>query len=626
MRPKFNKFLSSDWFIAFILFLIFLLTNGYIYGWDDQHVEIPLLKRLIDPTLYNGDYYVESLVKNFPSYFYHVLAHFISVEQVPAAYFLLYLISRYFLFFWIYKFWLLISQRPSSAFWCTTMLILIGRVEEFLYRTFSHQESALVIIMAGIYFFYKERFLLASMILGLSTNIHAVYSLFPMMYLGFYLVWERKRYGWGKLFKSCLLFLIFAGPIFIRIGQKFHETALPPESPLLQGWLELYKIACPQNFVFWDIPLETIFHNLEIFIKATSKYLYWSGLYVFNILYSQEFRQDKKTQSVAITTLALLIVSFVFSYLWPSRFILDLNLVRTTQFLLFLLVGYTTINLMDFVKHEKIIIGFLSGIMLTLLRYADFVSFWATVFLSLLYFMIRDSFHSQRKQSYYFLIISLLSVIGIAIVITLATGKYSLPGKMIFLSSVNLLTWNLFMAYRLQQTPLINWYKNLFIVIPIAVMFVGYCLFHVRYLNIVKTGEGLWQLQRNWEDMQRFVKKYTPKNASLLVPHDMEMGGFRIHSERKILVCYRDCGIIGFDFKAAREWQRRIKDVAPFQVYIHKSPESAIINALVKYKVNYLVFMNYAQPKSNIPILEKIYENDVFSLYRVKMNPLNNSP
>ena len=97
---KIKTLFQSDWFISIVILIVFLLTNGYKYNWDDQHLEIPLLKSLIDPALYAGDYYVESLKKNFTSFFYPILSRCITVEQVPAAYFILYLFSRYFLFFW----------------------------------------------------------------------------------------------------------------------------------------------------------------------------------------------------------------------------------------------------------------------------------------------------------------------------------------------------------------------------------------------------------------------------------------------------------------------------------------------------------------------------------------------
>lgn len=191
MPLRLKKILTNDFFIGFLLLGVFLATNGYTYAWDDQHLEIPLLKRLIDPGLYSHDYYVDSLQKNFVSLFFILLAKFISVKQVPAAYLTLFLLSRFFFFFWVYKLWKFISGRVSIGIFCTLNLILLGRVDEFLYRTFSHQEFALAIIAAGIYYFYRERFILSAALLGLAANFHALYSLFPFLYLAF--PWHSPR-------------------------------------------------------------------------------------------------------------------------------------------------------------------------------------------------------------------------------------------------------------------------------------------------------------------------------------------------------------------------------------------------------------------------------------------------
>ena len=67
-----KKFFRSDVFLGLLLLGLFLLTNGYTYGWDDQHLEIPLLKKLIDPALYPNDYYVTALKTHFISFLYPV--------------------------------------------------------------------------------------------------------------------------------------------------------------------------------------------------------------------------------------------------------------------------------------------------------------------------------------------------------------------------------------------------------------------------------------------------------------------------------------------------------------------------------------------------------------------------
>src|SRR5438093_12871763 len=99
LKDRLKSFISSDFFAAALILIAYLCTNSYIYAWDDQHLEIPLLKHLIDPSLYKGDYYVEGLAKNFSSYFFPILAKFITIPQIPTTYFILFLISLYTMFF-----------------------------------------------------------------------------------------------------------------------------------------------------------------------------------------------------------------------------------------------------------------------------------------------------------------------------------------------------------------------------------------------------------------------------------------------------------------------------------------------------------------------------------------------
>jgi len=116
--------------------------------------------------------------------------------------------------------------------------------------------------------------------------------------------------------------------------------------------------------------------------------------------------------------------------------------------------------------------------------------------------------------------------------------------------------------------------------------------------------------------MQYYVKDHTPKSSVLLVPYDMVMGGFRIHSDRSIVASARDVTLIGFDFQATIEWAQRIKDIEPFKVVRTESFKKAIVNALVKYHVDYIVFMSYYAPRSS-GTLQVEHANRDFALFKV---------
>jgi len=627
-RSTWHNLLKNDFLVAACLLIIFLLTNGYTIGWDDQHLEIPLLKSLIDPGLYAGDYYVESLQENFASLLYPVLARTISTEMIPAVYFLLYLVSRFFLFYWFFKLWAFLSKDRLIGFYSALTFIVVGRVEEFLYRTFSHQELALAIIFAGVYFFYRERFVLASALLGLAANVHALYSLFPFFYLCVYLlIWHRTK-KIKTLLSSVGTFTVCSLPILIWIVRRALLSEGGGSPPPLTEWTLLYKIACPQNFLFYTETLTSLCSSFSIFVERTLAYWFLIILWGIHFFFNPTFRKDKKSQSVILGGVLMLLVSFVFTYIAPNRFILDLNLIRNTQFMLFVLIGYLPILIIGSSQRKPIFLAVVITVLYTLLRFGSMIGVLAMLATVPLLIIQRIS----QRESLRPRDIGTISTLGILFTAVASTIIF------LFLKSGFALhaKWSLGLAITLIVAVFFLWKywgskswnthlgKGL-LLIPLLLYTANYSYYHYRRREIEKHAGGFWQLQRNWIDMQEFVKENTPVDALILVPHDMEMGGFRIFSEREIVCSYRDCGIIGFDYAAAKNWEKRLSDIEAYQVYIRGSVSSALINAILRYKVNYIVFMAYFTPGDN-PILTERYRNEVFSLYEVTSNPVQPAP
>jgi len=621
LRAALRTFWRNDGVMALLLLGIFLLTNGYTYGWDDQHLEIPLLKSLIDPSLYAGDYYVESLKKNFSSLLYPCLAKVISVEQIPSIYLSLYLFCRYLFFFYIFKLWTHISQSRLSGALCVIMLLLLGRVEEFLYRTFSHQEFALAFIMGGLYFFYKNRFTWAAAIFGLSANIHSLYSLFPFLYLLVFLTRHFSRYGGRTILKASLAFLLSLSPLLIWGYSTGHSSAPAWPPPATGEWLELYHLACPQNFLFQNAELADMGKHISVFLEATATYWVILGLYALNFYFNPVFRRDKKVTAVLLTAFISLLVSFTFTYIFPKRFVLDLNLVRHTQFMMFFLWGYTLILFVNLAPTASPLTIFACSISIPLLRFGG----WVTTCTSILIMGVLglQAFSGGGKRSLPKAALSTGAVIlGLGGVFFLFLRQHYSPGVMMnVLATWGLLLINFLILIRVRDREWGLRLKIFSIILPFILLTGHFMAYHYQRLQTERTGTGFWQLQRNWEDIQRYAQSHTPKNALFLVPYNMTMGGFRILSERKIICSYRDCGIVGFDYQAAREWQKRVSHIEPFKVLVTTDITPAIQNALLRYHVNYIVFMKYNAPPAN-PILQPVYQNDVFSLYKVLINPL----
>lgn len=614
MSNTIGKILKYPSVVSAILFVLFLSVTSYKFGWDDQHLEIPLLKSLIDPNLYAGDYYVQNLKEHFTSYFYPVLSKLISVDQIPQVYFFLWLISRYFLFYWIYKIWLHISESRLKAFSATMVFILIARVQEFLYRTFSHQEFALAFIFAGIYYFFAGRLILAAAILGFATNIHALYSVFPMFYMTIYFIWDYRRIGFKKIFSAIGIYLLFSLPFLIWTFKIRVMGAAHFDIRSYPDWMNLFIQACGQNFFFSqysNLPWSVFWKNPLLLFETTQSYIFLAVLFILNFVFNDVFRRNAKAISFCIGGFILLVVCLVFTYIYPHPFFIDLNLERNTQFLLFLLMGYTTLMLMTKIEEKDALSALILAVLFSFFKFAESIAI-VSAFMIILWFLW-NKFKTQNNNPLKFVFL----------------GFFLLGGGLIF-KLFNLASYPFF-AYRnlailslglVGLFFLVRWKKDLrlypfFILLPLVIFFFQYAGYHQNKIKEEKAGGGFWRLQRNWEDMQRYVKATTPKDAMIFVPYNMEMGGFRIFSERKIVVCYRDCGIIGFDFQAAVEWRKRIEDVEAFRIDIHKSLKDAVANAILKYHANYIVFLKIAAPKTTPDVLEKLYTNDDFVLYAV---------
>ncbi len=618
-----KRLFQNDWFVASLFLIAYLCTNSYTIGWDDQHLEIPLLKHLIDPNLYKGDYYVEGLAKNFSSFLYPILARVISTDQIPAVYLILFLIARYFMFYWVYRLWLLLSGDRFAAAMAVAMFFLMGRTDEFLYRTFSHQEFSYIFMFAGFYYFYRERFLLAAALLGIGANIHAIYCLFPMLFMMIYIAFFRRDRWWLGL-KAGATFTIFALPFLL--WQIPHSLAAKGAPVPISEWMPLYLISCQQNFLFWTKPLSEALKDVPFMLGRLEPYLFLLVLYGIFCILEPRLRNDRKTHVLIAVSYVFIFCSFYFSYLHPSRFMIDLNLLRNEQYVRFMLMGYTTLWACRWVTRGNAWQALLAGIVfilvgfggttyfdLRLKQYTVTFGLYILVFAGVLWrpqLAVWAGQWATRSKAWPALLAGILFI---------AVG---LGGTAFFTPQQrdNIVRFGLFIFVfaGILWRPQLTWLPKAFIVLPLLTSFVSYARYHYVYVQTKEHGGGMWQMYRNWLDMQNYVRAHTPVNALVMTPYDTEYGGFRIFSERKVLVCYRDCGIIGFDYKKAVEWNQRIKDSDGFVMYSNQPPSQAVINAVLKYKVDYIVFMNYYQPLGSNPVLNKLYQNEVFALYEVK--------
>jgi len=608
------KLLRNNFFIAFIFLLAYLATSPYIYGWDDQHLEIPILKHLIDPSLYKGDYYVESATKYFTCWLYPILAKLITVQQIPTTYLVLFLISRYVMFYWVYRLWLFIGGSVFSAIAATSMFFLLGRTDEFLYRSFCHEEFSFIFMFAGLYCFYRDWYLVAAFLFGIGVNFHAIYNLFPMLYMLTFLIFCHPN-RFKITLQTGVIFVIASLPFLCwQIPISISREILQPVPA--NEWIPLYLLSCPQNFLFGGTPIKEVLSNLHQFWQNFAPYFFLMGLYLFQIIVNPGFRKDKKIHAIMGLSWFLIGIVYYFDYIDPKRFVLDLNLVRVVQYVRFFMMGYITIWACDQIARSRPWLAFSAAILVLSCGTTNLIGLF---FLGLVIIVFTIDAMFQKPSSYREKIIGGGLVAMVALILFfLGFELTTSPQVPVFWHRFNydlavMIILFIILIYKSDNV----WLRRLLIITPLLGSFSVSVININEYLDLKKNGPGAWELLRDWEDMQIYVRDHTPKNALILTPYDMPMGGFRIHSDRKALVCYRDCGIIGFDYAAAVEWNKRINDIKAFKIYTGERVDQSVMVAILKYRVDYVLFMKYYGPPTDTGILKKIYENNVFSLFQV---------
>lgn len=318
---------------------------------------------------------------------------------------------------------------------------------------------------------------------------------------------------------------------------------------------------------------------------------------------------------------ALLTLTYVFTYIKPVRFVLDLNLVRNTQFLFLILMGYTAVFTFQTIKDKKLSIAYYAALMFGFTVLSDTLAMLAIISLSA--FLSLESARELKTVR----IRKLAVTLAVAVIIMTFSGMAWLmshqewPAQKIFLSIIAVISAAFILNSAKLNIPR-DFARPLFVILPLIALCSYNFYYHYTRINLETKAGGFWKLQRDWEDMQKFTRNNTPKTATLLVPNDMEMGGFRILSERTIICCYRDCGVAGFDYPAVIEWLKRLHDIEPFKVVLERKSDLtiAVAKAIFKYKADYIVFMRYYEPPENPSNpYEKIYQNDSFSLFKVKL-------
>jgi hypothetical protein len=222
--------------LALLLSLAGTVLTGYRYGDSNHGITVPILKRLMDASLYPGDVMVATADK-FPTVFYRALALLLpGTDWIPVAFFVLYVVAIAATLAGAWRLGKWAGGEPAA--WLALLFafpVRIGLAGEALYRVeFSHSHLASALVIWAMVWFLEGRRLLPILVLSLGAYNHLLYSAYVLVPVMLVVFAERREAGPKRtlqLFAAAVLPLV---PIAI--------LGLTRGGPMTAEWLELLKL------------------------------------------------------------------------------------------------------------------------------------------------------------------------------------------------------------------------------------------------------------------------------------------------------------------------------------------------------------------------------------------------
>lgn len=344
---------KSSILFAVLVWSLLLVRFGYRFGTGDHVEYLPYVLYLQDHSLYVHDFFVQSLSAKVPNE-RSVVCVFLSFfgNHLEGVCFLLQFISTVVLIIGLQKLGELITGNISIA----RIAILVnffllfdrglGNVE--LYSDAIQASSMSVAIIAfALYYFFKNRFIYAAVLMSIASIIHPVEGLTVYMVLWatlFAITIFGKSENRVPLLKFTGIYLLSAGVFTaILLREKLDGTALPSET-----FFRIYhEFRHAHHYVFSYMPMIEkilfVFFTAVLFLFGSNRKTLWFGifsaagtlvyilcsdtLHIPQITNLQFYKVSQWVKFMAVLVLVKAICNFLskkFTFNWKASFNLPL--------------------------------------------------------------------------------------------------------------------------------------------------------------------------------------------------------------------------------------------------------------------------------------------------------------
>ncbi|MFK7849152.1 MAG: hypothetical protein AB8G77_27945, partial [Rhodothermales bacterium] len=325
-----------------LLYGLYLFRFGYGYGASDQDEFIPYLLRLINPSLFENDWFVQTQTASFNvrTYFAWLLRAFTFVMPAWLAVLLVYLASWTSIVVALYKLGDTLTSNRLAAFTSVAIICLLTPFwtlggNDLVHSMLVPSMAAWAIGLWGFVFYLKRRYVPAAIMAGLATLFQALVGIQIMLTIGCLLCFSYASNGYPAkdlkvIGQSCLAYLLSAAATLIPLVSQ----QLAPDTISLSSAISSTLAPAPTQFYIMALfrnPHHYLFNSfdkvrlIQFFILVLAGYLALLKMQQ----HDSSFKRLFFTRVLAIVS-AFCVIAFLGTEVRPVLFIAKLQLFKMT--------------------------------------------------------------------------------------------------------------------------------------------------------------------------------------------------------------------------------------------------------------------------------------------------------
>jgi len=548
---------------------------GYRFGDSNHGITVPILKRLMDPSLYPGDAMVAT-AERFPTVFYRALALVLpGTDWIPLAFFVLYVVSIAATLAGAYRIgrW---AGGPAAGVLALLFAfpVRIGLAGEALYRVaFSHSHLASALTIWAIVWFLEGRRMLPILALSLGAYNHLLYSVYMLVPMMLVVLWERREAGTRRTLQ-----LLAAGALPLV---PLALWAISKGAPMTPEWLELLRLRSAHHsfpsFFGEDLP--------EAAALLALAALALSRLHV---------EKRRLVMFFLAGTALQFVLGTVFTELYPIKAMLQYQPHRSWRFLMLILRGVVAAGIVEGWRAGGIgrAVSIATGTVLMVPGLEPLLPVSVAL----------EAVLGRPAPAAWARLVAAGVLVGVE-------GWGDRPLRYDFVGELlpRLMSTTALGAAAV-ATLIVVGREGRFLRHALAAAAAALTLFSLGP-EAYGRARARWE-SGAWREAQDWVRLHTPKDAVLLTPP--KEAGFRVFSERTVVGEWKDGTQQYFDDAFVKQWGARMEMLGGDEY--PKLSDDRLLSLARAYRASYIVLS--AKPERRD--LVEVFRNRAFAVYEAR--------